>query len=251
MSALRNAVILVCACALLAAASAQFALGGVAVGASILDVMKSLGQPDTVQTRDDGLFWQWVDRDGLDREVMTTDDLIVTSVLIAQTKPGSSAQPHELPVLGMRVADAAKAVEALGATPVPQRFTNERGWRLDGSVLVEEADGDAVVRVHALDDASARRLGIAGDPLPARRHTAPVLVKPALSPTNPPGVGQVIVLVHVDERGAVTDTRVLSSSGSADIDRFEVDGLRRSTFAPATCDGTPCAGVYLDVGGML
>ena len=250
MAAVRAFTVLCCVCMVLGAESTRLALGGIVVGASILDAVKTLGSPDVVQTRDDGQYWQWVDRDGLDREVMTGDDLVVTSVLIAQTKPGSPSQPRELPVLGMHAAGAADAVEALGAVASARRYKDARAWRLHGGVLVEETDGDAVVRLRAFDDTTARRLGVAGDPIPAVRHTAPVLAKTVIPPTLPPSVGQVIVLVAVDAGGAVTDVRVLVSSGDPDIDRFEIDGMRRSTFLPATCSGTPCAGVYLDVGGL-
>ena len=62
--------------------------------------------------------------------------------------------------------------------------------------------------------------------------------------------GTVIVRVEVGSDGKVTDTRVIVSSGDKAIDRFEVASMLQSTFAPATCAGVPCAGVYIDIGWM-
>ena len=221
-------------------------LGGVALGTSIVDEFKAFGMPDVVQTRDDGQLFQWSDKGGIDREVVTDDALVVRSVLVARPDAASTAQPPEAPVLGMDSAKAAVAITALGGV----RAAYDNVWRLGDGYVVLESERSTVVRVRAVDIATARRQGYAGDPPVSPDHKAPVLVKAFIPYFWPNGTGTVIVVVDVDAHGGVADTRVLLSSGNGSVDEFEVQSMRRSTFSPASCSGTPCAGVYLDIGGM-
>jgi len=78
---------------------APAALGGMQLGESIVDVLKSLGAPDNVVTRDDGIFWQWARADGIDREVLTGEDLIIKQVLIASLPP-ANATSNAVPLQG-------------------------------------------------------------------------------------------------------------------------------------------------------
>ena len=82
-------------------------LAGIAIGSSVLEAEKRFGLPQVAQTTDSGSFWQWSERDGLDREVYTGDDLIVQSVLVAPARVGSTAQPSEAPMLGLDASSAA------------------------------------------------------------------------------------------------------------------------------------------------
>lgn len=239
-------------------------LGGIAVGSSILDAAKVLGMPDVVQTTDDGHVWQWSDAGGLDREVLTDDDLVVESVLVAPCKVTSAAQPAEFPVLGLSARDAERTIDAIAASSSPgssavdtiaspeavNAHPSTHVWRFAGGVLVTELNQERVVRIRALDVRTARIRGYVWPALHAPAHRAPVLAKRFMPQTLPPGAGTVIVRVDLDANGSVTRTRVVQGSGDAAIDDFEVDSMRRSSFLPASCDGVPCAGVYLDIGGI-
>jgi hypothetical protein len=236
---------------LLASSAADISLGGVHVGSSVLDAVKVLGTPDVVQTLDDGHLWQWAEKDGLDREVMTNDDLVVESVLVARAHPTSTAQPPEAPVLGEESASAADAISATGARPVASatpmglRFGV---WLVRPGVLVTESVDGKVARLRALDIRQARLRGFAGTALVLPAHTAPVLARHYTPEMVPRGNGTTVVRVEIDANGNVKNARAIVPSGNGAIDQFEVDSMMRSTFRPATCAGIPCAGVYFDVG---
>jgi TonB family protein len=222
------------------------ALGGISLGASIVDDVKKLGMPDVVQTRDDGQFWQWLDRDGLDREVLTDDELIVKSVVVARASATSTSQPPEMPVLGMEPSKAAGAIAALGG--VPSSFANV--WGLGGGYVVTDTVQSSVVRVRAMDVMTARSSGYAGDPLVLPEHKAPVLEKDIIPYFLPASSGTAIILVDVDAAGRVSDARVVVSSGYGNVDEFAIDEMRGSKFRAASCAGSPCAGVFLNIGGL-
>lgn len=54
--------------------------------------------------------------------------------------------------------------------------------------------------------------------------------------------GEVLLRVHVDVRGAPERIEVASSSGSRDLDRAAIAGVRRWRFSPAMQGGAPVAG---------
>jgi len=225
-------------------------LGGIGIGTSILDVVKMLGPPDVVQTTDYGHFWQWAQARGLDREILTDDDLVVKSILVAPAQPASTAQPPELPVLGDPIDEATRSATASGAVSVHRGGDTWSVWRWNGGVLVLEMKSSLVVRLRAFDEATATSRGYFGPVAAAPEHHAPILEKQYVPAFVPDGSGNVIVRVEVDARGKATNARVVVSSGDREIDRFEIDSMSNSTFAPASCAGVPCAGVYLDDGGV-
>lgn len=227
-------------------------LGGVTVGASVVEAAKRFGYPGVAQTTDRGTYWQWSDRDGLDREVYTDDALTVVSVVVARARPSSTAQPPEAPMLGLDAAGAAAAAAAAGAGALvtrprrPQDFV----WPLDGGFVAAETDGKAVVRVRALSVDFARRWGYAGDPLAVAPHTGASLVHEAVAHPLPAGRGDDLVLVMLDASGRVTDAKVVYGSGDSEVDWWTLKCVRSSTFKPATCSGVPCAGTFLFAGGI-
>lgn len=227
-------------------------LAGVVVGSSVLDAEKRFGFPDIVQTTDFGSLWQWSDRDGLDREVYTDDDLIVESVLVAPARAGSTAQPSEAPMLGIDVAKAPAAAESAGAGPTIVRpsTTGIIVWPLGSGYLAAETDGKVVVRLRALDATTAQRWRYAGDPLSTPSHTAAAMVREVIAHPLPDGLGEDLILVNLDANGKVVDAKVIIPSGQTAVDRFALDCVRMSLFKPATCAGVPCAGVYLYAGGI-
>ncbi|HET9343486.1 MAG TPA: energy transducer TonB [Candidatus Eremiobacteraceae bacterium] len=228
-------------------------LAGVAVGSSVLDVEKRFGFPDVAETTDYGSFWQWSERDGLDREIYTDDDLVVESVLVAPARGGSTAQPSEAPMLGIDVSKAATAAASVGAGPtiVKPSTPGIIVWPFGSGYLVAETVGSVVARLRVLDVTSTRRWRYAGDPLATPPHTAATMVREVIAPSVPAGVGEDLILVNLDATGKVTDAKVLIGSGQTDVDRFAIDCVRLSTFKPATCAGVPCAGTYLYSGGIL
>jgi len=123
-------------------------------------------------------------------------------------------------------------------------------WRWNGGVLVVEMEASSVVRLRAFDERTATARAYLGAVAAPPEHRAPVLEKQYVPSYVPDGSGAVIVRVEIDPEGKVTDARVIVSSGDRAIDRFEVESMRHSTFAPASCAGAPCAGVYLDDGGV-
>jgi TonB family protein len=246
------------AAAVVAAPPPPLTLGGIAIGRSVLEAVRSLGMPDVVDTTDSGHLWQWARSDGLDREVMTDDDLVVTQVLVARTVSSPSNRPtatpapapRELPLLGMSPADAGAAVVPLGGVALPQPDPDVRAWSYRGGVVVAQSSSGAVVRVIALDDRSARFRGFLQPPLAAAVRTAPKLVSAIVSHPLPAGAGIAIVRVTIDAQGRVADEKVVVPSGDGDVDRWVLENIRKSTFLPATCAGVPCAGVYLDIDGL-
>ncbi len=70
----------------------------------------------------------------------------------------------------------------------------------------------------------------------AAQCTLPGYPKPALRRGEE---GLVIVGVQVDESGAVLDTKILLSSGSADLDRAAQTAFRKCRHTPATVDSRP------------
>ena len=278
---LRSAYYVVClALACVGAGAAPLTLGGISVGGSILDVVKKLGYPTVVQSTDDGQYWQWSDRDGLDREVLTSDDLIVQSVLVAPVAR-STGQPAEFRVLGADANTAYASMTAAGGAPMPRVWKNIHVWAMGGGYIVAETgpaptpatatspvlsatsaptpgrakpgcdDCDVVLRLRAVDVQTAVSRGYVGGRPTSPEHTAPTLVKAYVPPFVPPGQGTVIVRVALDASGRPNDVSVIVSSGDGGVDRFEVDSMRWSKFTPATCAGVPCPSVYLDIGGVM
>jgi len=227
-------------------------LAGIAVGSSVLDAEKRFGFPDVAATTDFGSYWQWSDRDGLDREVFTGDDLTVLSVLVAPARPGSTAQPSEAPMLGIDVSKAAAGAASAGAGPTIAKPSTPGiiVWPLGSGYLAAETDGKTVVRLRVLEASSAQRWGFAGDPLATPSHTAAAMVKEVIAHPLPDGVGQDLILVSLDANAKVTDAKVIVPSGQTAVDRFAVQCVRLSLFKAATCAGVPCAGTYIYSGGI-
>jgi TonB family protein len=235
-----------------ASVSAPPTLAGITIGSSVLDAEKRFGFPQVAQTTDFGSFWQWSDRDGLDREVYAGDDLIVQSVLVAPARAGSTAQPSEAPLLGLDIAKAAAAAATAGAGPMILKpsVAGTTVWRFGSGYLTAESDGKAIVRLRALDVATAQQWGYAGAPLASPSHTAAAMVQEVISHPLPDGEGEDLILVSLDASGHVTDTKVIVSSGQTAVDDFAMQCARRSIFKPATCAGVPCAGTYIYSGGI-
>lgn len=246
--------ILACAWLVLCAAAAEpgLSLGGIAIGTSIADAVKTLGFPDVAESTDYGSFWQWSDRDGLDREVNTDDRLIVESVVISRAGPVSTAQPPEAPMLGLDAAGAAAVALKEGAGPLVTEPSRPRDlvWPLGGGYLAAETDGKTVLNARALDVTFARRYRYAGQPLEAPKRTAVSMVHEAVVHPLPSGRGDDLILVKVDAGGSVTDATIAVSSGDSEVDWWSLKCARTSTFKPATCEGVPCAGTYLFSGGI-
>jgi TonB family protein len=243
-----------------ATAAPQLSLGGVIVGASVLDAVKRFGAPDIIRTTDLGHEWQWVDAGGLDREVLTDDGMVVRQVLIAQPapiageSPAPAVQPAEFHALAVSVDEAANVFAAAGGTAIPEPDPAVRAWSFPGGVLVAELDNGITGRLTALDDIMARRLGYLQPPpdiIPSIYH-APVLTRDynAPFPTDPwrAGIeGRAVVRATIDPTGAPKDVRIVVTSGNADLDAAALASVRKSAFRPARCDDAPCPGVYYEV----
>ena len=246
------AVVVASGLALCAATSVQAppTLAGIAIGSSVLEAEKRFGFPQIAQTTDFGSFWQWSDRDGLDREVYASDDLIVQSVLVAPAHIGSTAQPSEAPLLGIEVSKAAAAAAGAGPTVLKPSIPGTIVWPFGSGYLAAESDGKVVIRLRALDPTAAQRWGYAGQPLTTSSHTAAAMVKEVISHPLPDGYGQDLILVSLDANGHVTEAKVIVPSGQSDVDAFAIRCARLSSFKPATCAGVPCAGTYIYSGGI-
>ena len=220
----------------------------------MLPLIRKLGLPQLVQTEDDGHFWQWSQAGGLDREIITDDDLNVKSVmvaLVATASPSPSPGPSDMPLLDVDETDAVDVAAKAGATHLKRSQGSVLQWDYNGSVLVAELANGRTLRIRGIDATYARALGYFGPPSPAPvAHHAPALVHQYLPPYVPPGAGTVIVRVSIDDTGKVTNTQVVLSSGDVAVDAFEQESMRRSVFTPATCAGAPCAGIYIDDGGL-
>lgn len=227
-------------------------LAGITIGSSVLDAEKRFGFPDVAQTTDFGSYWQWSDRDGLDREVYTDDRLIVGSVLVAPARISSTAQPSEAPMLGIDLSKASTVAASAGAGPmiVKPSILDTIVWPLGSGYLAAETDGKLVLRLRALDVATAERWGYAGDPRSTPSHTAATMVREVISHPLPDGYGQDLILVSLDANGHVTDAKVIVPSGQTAVDDFALQCVRLSKFKPATCANAPCAGTYIYSGGI-
>lgn len=239
------------------AARPVLVLAGVRIGGSVLDDVHAFGKPDIVSTTDAGHVWQWSQTGGLDREVLTDDDLTVIQVLVARNQPlGSRAAaspapaPSEMPILGSSPADAADRMSALGGAPIPERDASTVGWEIAGAVVIALATNGSIERLVAMDERIARIRGFLQPALAPDAYTAPQLIDGAVTHPLPDGLGTAIVRLTIDARGDVTDAKVVVSSGDTDVDRWVVQNANRSTFRPATCRGVPCTGVYMDYDGL-
>jgi TonB family protein len=236
-------------------------LGGVNIGQSILEVVRWIGPPDVVRTTDVGHEWQWVDEGGLDREILTDDDMIVRQVLVAEpaslpgSKPPPIVQPAEFAALGVTATDAGVAVAKAGGESIAEPDPTIRAWALSGGVVVAELESGRVGQLLALDDLSARHLGYLTPPpgaaLPLVRR-APVMIKEFVTPYPDSAArtgmeGTVVVRVVVGPDGGVERADVVVSAHNDEIDAASVQSAKKSTYRPAQCDGTPCRGVYFDL----
>lgn len=232
-------------------ATARVTLAGVTLGAPVSSVVERLGTPGLVQTTDDGHEWRWFDAGGIDTDVVVDDALVVRQVLASQPEPAGAkqaplVQPSEFPLLGATSAAAARFMRAAGATRQAEPEATVTAWRSGDDFVVLELRAGRVVKVRALDAASAADLGFWSGPRSAP-YRAPRLVRQFATdyPSGHPK-GVVVVEVRLSATGEVRGVSVLVSSGSPAIDAAETLSMRRSTFLPARCAGQPCEGVYLD-----
>lgn len=211
---------------------APVALGGMHLGESIVDVLKELGAPDNVVTRDDAIFWQWARAGGMDREVLTGEDLIIKQILIASLPPANPTS-NAVPLQG--------TVTPPGGEPVTTTDPNERAWRVGDDVVVASVSNGAVWRLVAYQIPSG----------PPPLHRAVRVRKTADIGSLPHGAGLAVYAVDVDAAGNATDVRLLVRSGDSAVDDWVIQDARHTQYDPATCSGVPCAGVFVDVDGIL
>ncbi|HYK52176.1 MAG TPA: energy transducer TonB [Candidatus Eremiobacteraceae bacterium] len=229
-------------------------LDGIAVGSPVLDASRRLGFPDGgAFSTNAGSIWRWTNRDGLDIEIYTDDQLVIQSITVTREKADSKAEPSEIPLLGLDASAAASAALAAGAGPLvttPKR-PNAYVWPLRGGYLDAETDGQKVVRLRALDPTFARRWRYAGEPLAVVPvYTAPDIVMNTIAHPLPAGQGSDLILVSLDASGKVVDAKVIVGSGDSDVDNWSLRCVRVTIFKPATCAGVPCPGNYIYSGGL-
>jgi TonB family protein len=232
-------------------------LGGIAIGASVLDAVKRFGAPDVLRTTDLGHEWQWLDTGGLDREVLTDDDLVVREVLVAEPAPiaGESpppaVQPAEFQALAVSVDDATNVFGAAGGIALAEPEPAIRAWSFSGGVVVAEVEDGITGRLTAFDDIMARRLGYLQPPpdiIPSIYH-APVVTRDfnvpyPITPWRDGIEGRAVVRATIDPSGAPKDVRIVVTSGNADLDAAAIEAVRKSSYRGARCDDVPCPGVY-------
>lgn len=249
-----RAFLVVGALAVLAGGDANLSLSGIAIGGSALDVVKKFGMPGVLSTENWGHEWEWPDTGGLDREVLTDDNMVVERVLVAARPPapnGSPApivQPPEAPILGLDRNAASKIIEDRGGEPMAGRYPDTLAWRVRGGILVAALSSGKVVRVLAFDEATAHRLGYISPPGITPAYHAPKVLRDREPAFVPMGSGTVIVRVLLDAAGNVKEAKVVAPSGNSLIDTAEIQHARLSQYQPATCDGVPCPSVYMDLG---
>jgi TonB family protein len=238
----------------------QLSLGGVTIGASVLDAVKRFGAPDILRTTDLGHEWQWVDTGGIDREILTDDNMVVREVLVARPapmageSPSPAVQPAEFHALAVSVDEAASVFAAAGGNVMAEPDPAIRAWSFPGGVLVADLDDGVTGRLTALDDIMARRLGYLQPPpdiIPSLYH-APVMtsdfsVPYPTAPWRDNIEGRAVVRAIIDTTGAPKDVRIAVSSGNADLDAAALESVRKSKFRSARCDDAPCTGVYYDL----
>ncbi len=230
-------------------------LAGVTLGDPVAEAVKTFGTPGLVQTTDQGNEWRWFVTEGLDVDLLTDNNSIVRQILVAQPEPANGktpplVQPKEFGLLQKTATSAAAAMKSMGAMRQTEPENTYSAWQLGSGFIILELAGGKVLKILALEREAAVRLGyVSGAPPPAYR--APRLVNQY--PVNYPkgaierhAQGTVVVAVDIASSGAVSDVRVVVSSGDPDIDAAESLSMRRSTFRPALCDGVPCASLYMD-----
>jgi len=238
-----------------ARADTPLTLGGVSLGASVLDAVKSFGAPGLVATTDDGVEWRWYDARGLDIDVLADSSLIVRQILARRPQPLSGfasalVQPREFPVLERSADEAARTMRSSGGVRLAEPEDTISAWRVVVAIVVLELRNDNVQRILALDTGAAARLGyiagVAPPPYRAPRLLEQYAVDYPKRAIERRAEGTVVVKVLIASSGNVKDVTVLVSSGDADIDGSEMLSMRRSKFLPAHCDGQPCDGIYVD-----
>lgn len=238
-----------------AAATSQATLAGVTLGEPVVKTVKLLGPPTLVQTTDDGHEWRWYNAAGLDVDVLTDDSLGVREILVARPeavggKQSPLVQPKEYPLLELSASDAGKKMSGIGRSVAVPDTDKQRVWEVGQDIIVLQLTEQAVRKILALDRQSAGHLGYLGMQ-PRVSHRAPRLVRQVAVDYPKRAIashaeGVVVVRVDVASSGAVSDVKVVVSSGNDDIDKAEMESMRKSTFAPARCDDQPCAGVFYD-----
>ncbi len=253
------------ACALfvastLSAASAfqSATIRDVSLGQNVLILTRSYGPPDIVQTLDEGHEWRWFNAGGIDRDLLTDDDMQVRQIVVERPKAtvAKSApplvQPQYLPLLDATASAARSLLQRLHAAPIGAPAETASLWRLGDYVVLYEIEDGRVKKVGSVDAAWAQRLGYLPASVPTATHQAPVLLH--LNAVGYPhdaietrAQGLVVLRVTVNVSGSVDRAEVLLSSGHPEIDQAEALTMRRSTFRPARCAAKPCNGVYLDL----
>jgi TonB family protein len=224
------------------AAPATQTLDGIAIGSSIHDAVKLLGNPEVVNT-DVGHVWTW--KNAKTNEIIrvtTDDDGTIQMVDIALTA-GELPQPAialgaklstsdgSLPDSGdnaeFRRYDVATPVQVIlaydtaqsGGPPLREAFLGNADALANAGLVPDKAADDAEYRAPLLDTiGSADYNG------------------------NKRGVAYSRIVINPD--GTIAKSAIFISSGDADLDRVALAIANGCTFEPATLRGRKVTGIY-------
>lgn len=263
MAALRPLAAALLSIFVLAVSSAPvkpFGFTDLALGGSIVQLIKAHGSPNVVTT-DVGQIWTW-DSPAGEVRVTSDDDGIVQlfDVLPASKGPVSFALPSTPPLLLnfglLTVPEAETHYASLAAFAADATFPDNgeradvRGYNVGPATLAILLFGQ---KTKTLDEAFYGYhdyLATAGV-VPAAEHpahaafTAPVLVRHEAADYPPTKKeGDAFVRLSVEATGKVSAAKILSTSGDIDLDRAAIATGLSYTFKPATRNGVPVASVF-------
>ncbi|GAB1596185.1 energy transducer TonB [Lysobacter claricitrinus] len=143
--------------------------------------------------------------------------------------PPSTAEPGYTPLPAPMAGDDGSGIGTL--TPPPPAAVPDTPASRPEPVPVPETAPTPAPRQAAVADRKAR-------PLPGQ--TPPP--EYPLRALREGQTGTALVLVHIGPDGVPTATELAQSSGSRDLDRAALQGVRRWRFEPAVADGHPTVG---------
>ncbi len=166
-------------------------------------------------------------------------DRVRTPSATSNSSVQTAARPIDAPpiaALQARPADLATGIDAEGqpaAPPAEAALTAQPATAAESRTATIDAKGDEdrIERTRPRIDASWQGNTPPAYPLRARRAGEQ---------------GEVLLDVHVDEQGRVTEVLIKRSSGSNLLDRAAIGAVRDWRFQPATVGGEPVADWYRD-----
>lgn len=213
-------------------------LDGVAIGSNIRDVVKTMGNPDVVNT-DVGHVWSWTKPSLKETLRVTTDDDGVVQMVDVSSPAQLDRPPY---VLGPSLSTADGNLPDSGDAAEFRRYQGTPPTQI---VLAYASNGGALREIFIGTAIAIANAGLVpGKASDDSEYRAPLLDTIGSADYNGNSRGVVYTRIAINKDGTIAKASVFISSGDGDLDRVALAIANGCTFEPATLRGRKAPSVY-------